>query len=130
MRTKSNVPTLPVPELRLYHSKRKCERFLAKHGIKFEPIESTDAQTWMFTDDEGPHAVVLYEPDLHCDYCADIGMLSHEATHIALFALDYIGEDIPAEEETCYMVQAVTTALCEMHFRWKEKRLIQSDMTT
>ena len=123
LRYRCDFPTLPMPELRLYHSRKKCERFLKRHGISFEPIESANAQTWTFTDDGIQYAVVLYEASEGLDYWADMGMLAHEATHVMLYALGSICEEEPAEEEMCYVVQAITTWLCKAHFRWKEKRL-------
>lgn len=118
-----DVPTLPMPEVRLYHSRRKCERFLGRHGVPFEPSECADAQTWTFEDGGRSYAVVLFDCDPSIDYWDDMGMLAHEATHVALYALRSIGDDEPAEEEMCYVVQAVTSWLCEAHFSWKERRL-------
>ena len=112
-----------MPELRLYHSPKKCAKFLERHGMPFEPIEGVDAQTWTFRGDGTAYAVVLYGARGDYPYWAEMGLLSHEATHIALYALSEIGEEEPAEEETCYVVQAVATWLCKAHFKWKEKRL-------
>lgn len=123
MRRNRDFPTLPMPELRLYHSQRKCERFLKRHGIPFEPIEGADAQTWTFADESGSYAVVLYDADPMQSYGNDIGMLAHEATHVMLYALGSIGEAEPSEEEMCYVTQAVTQWLCEAHFSWKEKKI-------
>ena len=116
-----------MPELRLYHSRRKCSKFLKKHGIGFEPIETADAQTWTFSDDTGSYAVVLFEGGIEREYWEDMGMLAHEATHVMLAAFGMIGETEPAEEEMCYVVQAVTTILCEAHFSWKERHMLQSE---
>lgn len=124
MRHRPNFTTLPMPELRLYHSPKKCAKFLKKHGIPFEPIDGADAETWAFSDETGSHAVVLYDADPQADYGNDIGMLAHEATHVMLYALGSIGEDEPAEEEMCYVTQAVTQWLCESHFGWKERHLV------
>lgn len=123
MRRKRDFPTLPMPELRLYHSPKKCAKFLERHGVSFEPDEGADAQTWTFEDDGRSYAVVLFDCDPSMDYWMDMGVLAHEATHIMLFAFDEIGESKPANEEMCYVVQAVTTWLCEAHFSWKERRL-------
>lgn len=123
MRLSSNFSTLPMPEVRLYHSRKKCRKFLERHRLQFEPIDGADAQTWTFRDDGVPYAVVLYDCDTKYDYWEDMGMLAHEATHIALFAFGDIGEGEPAEEEMCYVIQAITTWLCKAHFKWKEKRI-------
>lgn len=123
MRCDRDIPTLPMPELRLYHSPKKCAKFLKRHGVPFEPSECADAQTWTFEDDGESYAAVLFNHGLDMDYWDDMGMLAHEATHVALYALRSIGDEEPADEEMCYVVQAVTTWLCEAHFRWKERRL-------
>lgn len=127
MKCRPDFPTLPMPELRLYHSRRKCSKFLKRHGIDFDTIENADAQTWTFQDDTGSYAVVLFDRNLDHDYWEDMGMLAHEATHVMLAAFGMIGETEPAEEEMCYVVQAIATVLCKMHFCWKEKHLIQSE---
>lgn len=121
MKRSCDFPVLPMPELRLYHSRKKCERFLKKHGIPFEPNEGADAQTWTFSDGK-TYAVVLYDADLMQGYCNDIGMLAHEAMHITFYALDSIGENEPSEEVTCYMEQVIVQWLCEAHFAWKERQ--------
>lgn len=126
MRRKCDFSVLPMPELRLYHSRKKCEKFLARHQIPFNPIDGDDAQTWTFRDGGMPYAVVLYDGDIQYDYWEDMGMLAHEATHIALFAFGDIGESEPAEEEMCYTVQAISKWLCKAHFKWKEKRIAVS----
>ena len=123
MRLSRDFAVLPMPELRLYHSRRKCEKFLGGHGVPFDPIETADAQTWTFRDKWQSYAVVLYDTDGERSFCQDMGLLAHEATHAALFALGEIGETEPAEEEMCYVVQAISTWLCEAHFKWKERKL-------
>lgn len=116
-----------MPELRLYHSRKKCGKFLKGHGIDFDPIETADAQTWTFSDGTGSHAVVLYDADTEREYWQDMGMLAHESTHIMLAAFGMIGETEPAEEEMCYVVQAIASWLCEAHFEWKDRQLRKAD---
>lgn len=119
MRCKCDFPSLPMPEIRLYHSREKARKFLARQGIPPETIPNSDAQTWLKED--GSTAVVLYSNWMG-DAAKDAAMLAHEATHIMLYSMDSIGEHEPAEEEMCYVVQAITLALCDMHFRWMGKR--------
>lgn len=108
-----------MPEIRLYHDTGKALRYLAKSGVTEEAMPYSDAQTWLTAD--GRKAVVLFGKPTG-DTATDAALMAHEATHIALFALDAVGEDEPAEEELCYVVQAITLALCEMHFKWQQKR--------
>lgn len=111
-----------MPEVRLYHSVRKCAKFARRLGIEFTMFDNCDAQTWMFDDGKGGCAVVYYGGDEKTDRISDISMLAHEATHIALYAFDAIHDERPSEEALCYTVQAITGILCAMHFKWKEKR--------
>ena len=118
MRCKCDFSTLPMPEIRLYHNAEKALKYLGKSGMTEESLPYADAQTWLTVD--GRRAVVLFSKPTG-DTATDAAMMAHEATHIALFALDAIGEEEPAEEELCYVVQAITLALCEMHFKWAKK---------
>jgi len=118
MKCKCDYSTLPMPEIRLYHDTEKALRYLAKSGATEEALPYADAQTWLTVD--GRRAVVLFSKPTG-DTATDAALMAHEATHIALFALDAIGEEEPAEEELCYVVQAVTLALCEMHLKWAKK---------
>lgn len=117
MRSRCDFHTLPLPEIRLYHSRKKVCRYLERQGISPEAIPNADAQTWMTTDEF--KAVVLFG-DWTGDTATDAAMLAHEATHIMLYVMESIGENEPAEEEMCYVTQAITLALCDMHFRWLE----------
>ena len=112
-----------MPELRLYHSRRKARRFIERHGVEFKCIDGADAQTWFFADDTGRYAVVLMDAGTGREYWEDMGIIAHEATHIMRFALSDIGEEEPGEEEMCYAVQAVAMRLCEGHFAWKERKM-------
>lgn len=118
---KSNV--LPTPCMRLFHSASKCRKFLEKKGVPFHPLKLSDAQTWFITNDTDAYAVVLYEAKLSMPFEYDVSILAHEATHIAIFNLESIGEDSPTEEERCYMVQAIVHELVTAHFKWKEKKI-------
>lgn len=119
MRCKCDFSSLPMPEIRLYHSREKARKVLERQGIPPETIPNADAQTWLKED--GSMAVVLYS-NWTGDVAKDAAMLAHEATHIMLYAMESIGEYEPAEEEMCYVVQAVTLALFDMHLRWMDKR--------
>lgn len=123
MKCDVNTEIIPTPNIRLFHSKYKCIRFLRKHGIPFEQLEFANAQTWTFSHGGQAYAVVLYDAKLETPYESDISLLAHEAVHIALYAFQCIGEEEPAEEETCYMVQAIVYGLVKKHFKWKGRRL-------
>lgn len=121
---KCNVGTtiIPTPKLRMFHSPKKCERYLTDRGVRFNPIDACDAQTWFVTGQKGQTAVVLCSMDQNSPWQQQVAMLAHEATHIALWTLEAIGETEPGEEETCYLVQAITLELVTAHFLWRERR--------
>lgn len=123
MRCDVSSTILPMPEMRLFHSRAKCVRFLKSKGIPTEVNELSDAQTWTFDKDGGSYAVVLYEAGLDTEFTYDMSLMAHEAVHIATYALGSIGECEPAEEELAYTVQAIVHELVAAHFRWKEKML-------
>lgn len=127
-RRRRDYATIPMPELRLYHSAKKCAKFLGKHGIDFNPIEGTDADTWTFYD-SGSYAVVYFPKKSERDYWDDMGLLAHEATHIMLWALSRIGEEDAGEEEMAYVTQAIASWLCKAHFEWKERRIAKKSAT-
>lgn len=122
MRCDVDATVIPLPEIRLYHSRRKCAKFLRRIGIRFDPDDIADAQTWVFDKDGNCYAVVLMETGTETDDCWDIGVLAHEATHVMLYTLESIGEKEPAEEEMCYITQCVTQVLAKAHFSWKSKK--------
>ena len=123
MRADIECSILPTPNIRMFHSAKRCRRFLEKRGVPFNPMAMADAQTWMFDSDGEDYAVVLFNCALDSHYVRDVSLLAHEATHIALHTFDAIGEENPADEEFCYMIQAITETLAKAHFRWKERRL-------
>lgn len=104
----------PMPELRLYHSRKKCLKALDRLGCVTEPIE-TDAQMWLV----GEVAVVLVEGE--ADWHAEAALLCHEATHVADEWLRALGEDDPGDEERAYMVQCVADPLFRAHEKWMRK---------
>lgn len=106
--------TFPMPELHLFHSRRKAIRMLRRLGFDSEPL-GTDAQMWFA---EGV-AVVLIEAcgDRH----EEAALLAHEAVHVAEEWLRWLGEEEPADEERAYMVQCIAEPLLRAHGRWKRK---------
>ena len=103
-----------LPEVRLFHDRDKCRRFLRKQGM--EPrFLNTGAQTW-YADEV---AVVLFE----CDntWHAEAALLAHEAVHVTSAHFDELGEESPNEEFMAYGVQVVSRALFEAHEKWKRK---------
>lgn len=107
-----------LPEVRLFHDRDKCRRFLHKLG-KEPRFLSTGAQTW-YSDEV---AVVLIE----CDntWHAEAALLAHEAVHVVSFHYSALGEENPSEEFVAYGVQVVSRALFEAHEKLKRKEAMK-----
>jgi len=104
----------PMPELRLYHSRKKCLKALDRLKCVTKPMES-DAQMWLV----GDVAVVLIENE--SDWHAEAALLCHEAVHVADEWLKALGEDRPGDEERAFMVQCIAEPLFRAHEKWKRE---------
>lgn len=107
-----------VPELHLFHSKKKADRFIRKHLDKVPRFIDTCAQTWC---DDG--IAVVYMGCFTNNWHADAALLAHEAYHVVSMHYDYLGEESPSEEFVAYGVQVISKALFEAHDKWKSKRI-------
>lgn len=123
MRCDVDYSPIPIPRLNLFHSRDKYEAFLTRHGQRIVDTGSHMlAETYRFVEDDQPRCAVLMPDGTEQYWIADVELLVHEATHCTLFAFSFIGEDEPSEEVTCYVEQAIATALIESHFNWKERK--------
>ena len=116
--------SIPSLELCLVHSKKKAREALCKLGMNDELLPS-DATTY-YREGDKTFIVYIDKKSLHHDATEDIGLLAHEATHVAQGYFRAIGEERPSDEFQAYTVQALTQKLCEQHFKWKKKRLAAS----
>lgn len=116
----------PIPSLSLclVHTKKKAREALRKLGMNDELL-SSDASTF-YKEGDMTFVVFINKKSLHRDAVEDIGLLAHEATHVAQGYFRAIGEECPSDEFQAYTVQAITQELCEQHFKWKKKRLADS----
>lgn len=105
-----------IPELHLFHSRDKADRFIRKALDKVPLFLGAGAQTWC---DDGI-AVVLMEAE--SDWHTEAALLAHEAYHVVSMHYGYLGEESPSEEFVAYGVQVVSKALFEAHERWKSGR--------
>lgn len=106
---------LMMPDVRLFHSRGKCERFLAKIHVK--PTMFLDASGQMFYRDGT--AVVLMDhvgkPE------TEMALLVHEAYHAAVAHMEWLGEDEAGEETMAYLIQTIANGLFSAHGKWKRK---------
>lgn len=115
---------LPVMNISLVHSMRKLREGLRRLGMNDDPVDG-DAVT-CYREGSRTFLVYVAKRSLHKDAAEDIGLIAHEATHVAQGYFLSIGEDCPSDELYAYTVQAVTQHLCDEHFKWKKKRLASS----
>lgn len=109
----------PMPELRLYHSRKKCAKALDELKC-VTYFKESDAQTWLV----GETAVVLIEGE--SDWHAEAALLCHEAVHVADEWLEALGEDSPGKEERAFMVQCMAEPLFRAHEKWLRKHGVGS----
>lgn len=116
----------PIPRLKVFlaHTKKKAREALRKLGMNDEVMPG-DAITF-YKEGDLDFVVFINKKSLHRDAVEDIGLLAHEATHVAQGYFRAIGEECPSDEFQAYTVQAVTQELCDQHFKWKKKRLADS----
>lgn len=108
-----------VPELHLFHSRYKADKFIRRHFDKQPRFLGTGAQTWC----EDGLAVVLITTTPEANWHADAALLCHEAYHVVSMHYDYLGEENPSEEFVAYGIQVISKALFEAHDKWKSKRI-------
>lgn len=107
-----------IPEVHLFHSKAKAERFIRKAYDKVPKFYDTGAQTWC----ENGIAVVLMTTSDDMDWHTDAALLCHEAYHVVSMHYDHLGEEHPSEEFMAYGLQVVSKALFEAHEKWKMRK--------
>lgn len=108
-----------VPEVHLFHGRKKADRFIRKHFDKVPKFLDTGGQTWC----EDGLAVVLITTPTDTPWHTDAALLCHEAYHVVSMHYDYLGEESPSEEFVAYGVQVISKALFEAHEEWKSKRI-------
>lgn len=113
---------LPSVEVSLWHDREKLKKRLAERGAEIELHKDCDGQTFTVDTGEGDIHFVLVENVEKHDLCYQLGLLAHEATHVASRHFSSIGEEEPAEEEWAYAIEAVCSALFDMHLAWREGR--------
>ena len=114
MRASSDIG-LMMPEIHLFHKRRKFDRFCKKmFGSKVEDYGSEGQMTYC----DGIAVVLMTYSG---DDTAELTLLVHEAYHAAVHHMDYLGEDNAGEEVMAYLIQSIAHALFDAHGRWKAK---------
>lgn len=107
---------LMLPNVHLFHSRKKCRSFLEDEMHVKAQFYDTSAQMFYH---EGT-AVVLMEHVGKTD--TELAMLVHEAYHAAIAHMSWLGEDEAGEETMAYLVQSISNGLFVAHDRWKQKQ--------
>lgn len=110
--------------IKLVHSEEKVQSILRDYKIVSEVSEKSQAQVWPIKNfDNKPMFLVYTERK---DFSPKtIALLAHEATHIAQFFMDDIGEEEPSMEFFAYVVQAATENLLIQQKEYMRKKLIE-----
>ena len=117
----SNV--LGTISIKLVHSEAKAQKILFEKHIVSEIPNNADAMVWNISSEKEPTFLVFTERK---DFSIDtIGVLAHEATHIAQFFMNDIGEEEPSDEFLAYVVQTATSNLLIQQREYMRKKLIK-----
>jgi hypothetical protein len=107
---------LMMPEVRLFHSRKKFVRYYKRHyGEKPELFDTEGQMT--YRDGE---ALVLMTYVGRED--SELGLLVHEAYHAAVAHMALLGEDEAGEETMAYLIQSISHGLFDAHRRWKGRK--------
>ena len=104
-----------VPNVHLFHSRKKCRKFLKRNGWKKVKFYGTGAQM-MYSDGM---AVILMEHE--GDPIGEASLLVHECYHAAYHHMDWMGEDDYGEESMAYLIQTIAHGVLSAHGAWKAK---------
>lgn len=103
-----------VPEMHLFHDRRKFLRFCRREYGVTDDLGTTAQMTY----GHGSCAVLFDTTGLERDLASDFAMLAHEAYHVAVARLEELGEDRYGEETVAYLVQVISGSLCSAHIDW------------
>ena len=109
--------------IKLVHSEKKAQKILRDYHIISEIIP-TDAQMWKIPNDDNEEMYLVYTE--RKDFSPEtLGLLAHEATHIAQYFMEGIREEEPSVEFLAYVVQAATTNLLIQQREYIRKKTIE-----
>lgn len=112
---------MPKLNVALYRDRAKLARDLSERSLEVPQLCDSPAQTFSCQTEFGFCAFVLLESDLNPTSHKVLGLLAHEAVHVACRFFEAIGEEDPAEEEFAYAVGSVASALIHDQLKWGER---------
>ena len=114
MRASSDLG-LMMPEIHLFHSRRKFKRYIRKLDRDLKALDTEGQMAYC----DGT-AVILMAHSGRAE--SELSLLVHEAYHAAVAHMEYLGEDSPGEEVMAYLVQSIAHALFVAHGKWKRRK--------
>lgn len=115
MRASSDLG-LMMPEIHLFHSRKKFDRFCRKNfGGKVKNYGTEGQMTYC----DGIVAVLMTYVG---NDTSELTLLVHESYHAAVHHMEYLGEDNAGEEVMAYLVQSIAHALFVAHGKWRRKK--------
>lgn len=111
MKASSDIGLL-TPEVHLFHSPKKFERFCQRELDGTELFDTDGQMTYC----DGVAAVKMTHigrPE------TELSLLVHEAYHVAVAHMEWLGEDDAGEETMAYLLQTITDGLFVAHEKWK-----------
>jgi len=108
-----------ISPMRLFHSRRKCEKWCMRHIGDVPDFHQSDAQTFTWN---GINVVLMETHGSQCKSEWEDALLIHEAYHVVCNHLRELGETDAGEETVAYMIQCTAGALIEAHHAWLEKK--------
>ena len=106
-----------VPELRLFHDRKRYVRFVERHDGDCSNMNDAAGQ---MTYIDGIAAILI---DCDEDWHSEAALLVHEAYHAVVAHFTALGEAEPGEEVMAYAIQVVGGALFYAHDEWKQRRM-------
>lgn len=114
-----NTLDLLIPEIRLFHNRKKFTRFCKERlGKEIQPLQTSGQMFYV-------SGVVVVLLEYLGDANKEKALLAHEAYHAVLAHMSYLGEDNAGEEIMAYYIQTFSHALFSAHDEWKLKKGIE-----
>ena len=108
--------------IKLVHSEKKAQKILFDYHLVSEIRSTADAQVWKILGERMKFLVYTSRKDFTPETCA---LLAHEATHIAQYFMEDIGEEEPSSEFFAYVVQSATENLLIQQREYMRKKVIE-----
>lgn len=114
MRANSDIG-LMMPEVHLFHSPKRFARFCERELGGTSVLDAEGQMTYC----DGIAAVKMTHLG---EEESELALLVHEAYHVAVAHMAYLGENEAGEETMAYLIQSISHGLFVAHRKWKKKK--------